>query len=395
MSGFVIVYEKEFAHGQLFREKIKEIKDMKSELFDAQTVRTEIFECDKTKTVFDIRRTKNERYFCEFEATNNGKQSLKQTMQCGGADAALEQGIRLFRNSISNENVRRSFSLWIKQFDTMLPENEPPAVIENLPALPSDEALERERALAHIEGKFPYHRERYLAEIEICLKRAEMSYIEAGKMFLVMREREQGEFLHIIQDRFPQYSQSIIYGMMRAALVFEEHPKIAQKIIDLPKTSVIEICRLPAEDLTELEEKGVLAGKDLDDISRMPVRELRDFARKHKDEKEKLVREAVKEKTSELSAEIEYLKNENRALTRRLPENFETSLYLEEIADLKRLNEEFLKKSLKIKFNDELLEDVVTCGKIVVENRAMENNVRMFTERFEQFLDRSPYADED
>jgi hypothetical protein len=265
-------------------------------------------------------------------------------------------------------------------------------VADEQSAMAEYEPMEREKAVAQIEGRFPYQRERYLIEIDLCLRRAEMSYIEAGKMFLVMKEREpHGEFMRILEERFPQYSISHIYKLMQAALFLEEHPRIAEKVPEMPKTSVLELCSLPDEDLDEFEEKGVLAGKNLDEISKMSSRELREFARGLKYEKEKLVEESVKEVTAAQDAIIKKLREENKELKERLPENTDTGRYLDVFNKLDELLKEFFHTSVSIKLTKDLYDDLPTQGKIILSLRAMQQVLDSLRDRWEAFQSDDPH----
>jgi hypothetical protein len=90
---------------------------------------------------------------------------------------------------------------------------------------------------------------------------------------------------------------------MNAVIKAEAYPRIEwRNFTHVGK--VYTLLEAPEEDLKLLEEKGILAGKDVDELQRMSVKEMRDLVRKLKNETDKIVREEVKALETEKKALI-------------------------------------------------------------------------------------------
>jgi hypothetical protein len=125
----------------------------------------------------------------------------------------------------------------------------------------------------------PYNREAYVNQIRFLLKKTAEAIIEAGKMLLVMKEREgYGNFCQILEEEIGIPVRTA-YRFMSTAIKAEKYPVI-KTFAKLAKVSqVYTLLEAPEERLRELEERGMLAGKTMDELQRMTVKEMRDLIR--------------------------------------------------------------------------------------------------------------------
>jgi hypothetical protein len=169
---------------------------------------------------------------------------------------------------------------------------------------------ERNELVAKIEGDLPYDRDRVIQETKFFIQRSAESIIEAGKRLLLLKEKEEyGDFTRIVtEDIGIPYATA--WRFMNAALKVDKFPGLTSTLSKMDKvTKIYTLLEAPEEDLKELEDKGVMAGKDIDEISAMSVKEMRALIKSLKTETDKIVQ-----------SEVYKLKAVNEQLASRLKE---------------------------------------------------------------------------
>ncbi|KAF0145071.1 MAG: hypothetical protein FD156_1182 [Nitrospirae bacterium] len=166
----------------------------------------------------------------------------------------------------------------------------------------------------HIEGDLPYSRDAYISQIKLLIRRSVEDVLDAGKRLLILKEKEgHGKFVKIVEDEIG-IPTSTAYRFMNAALKAGKFPQI--KFEDFSRIGkVYALLEAPEQDLKELEEKGVLAGKNIDELHTMSVLEMRDTIKTLRDNTD----EIVKEKTEEIRRENKTLKKELGELQEMVP----------------------------------------------------------------------------
>jgi hypothetical protein len=176
------------------------------------------------------------------------------------------------------------------------------------------EQIKRENVLKMVEGDMPYDRQTYVNHAKFYLSRTIEDILMSGKFLLVIKEREgYGEFVKICEGDIG-IPHSTAYRFMNAALKAQKYPKL--DFSQLGKVShVYALIEAPDEELKELEKHGVMAGKSMDDLQGMSVKEMRNLIRKLKADAEGVIGKEVKkleDKNRELADEI-------RRLNARIP----------------------------------------------------------------------------
>ena len=189
-----------------------------------------------------------------------------------------------------------------------------PYIARNWDKLPQ---AEKNKALADAtvqlmeeDLNLPYSKEHYIANCKNLLRQTAENIIMIGKMLLIIKQKEEhGEFLKIVTDELGLTPRSA-QRFMNVALKAEKFKRI--KFTKFEKVShVYALLEAPEEDLEELDKKGVLAGKTMDELDAMSVKEMRELIRKLKHEKDKIVEEETKNLKLEKEAllkEVERLK---------------------------------------------------------------------------------------
>lgn len=148
-------------------------------------------------------------------------------------------------------------------------------------ATDSQDALNKH--LATIDATYgdglPYDSQRVITETRFYMGASAEAMLEAGKRLILIKEHEQhGGFLSAL-DKIglePRTAQK----MMQAAAKFSNAPTMAH----LGKTKMLELMAEADDDIQELADGGTLAGKTLDEIDRMTVRELKSALRQSREE---------------------------------------------------------------------------------------------------------------
>lgn len=154
------------------------------------------------------------------------------------------------------------------------------------------EYLARKSKTMQIEGEQPYNRDVYVHEVRFYLDNVALSIVEAGKRLLVIREKERGDFRNIIENEIG-IPHTTAYRFMNVAIKSERYPTIDLSQLGT-NSNVYALMEAPDEDLKELEEKGVMAGNTIDELSRMSVKDMRELIKKLKTETDKIIKEEVK-----------------------------------------------------------------------------------------------------
>ncbi len=152
------------------------------------------------------------------------------------------------------------------------------------------------------------------AEVKVHTFRAGKKMIEAGKRLFVMQECEGPHWKQKIGDvaNFCGANETQMYRSVQLYREFGDMDDSAlDKLLDAGSSKMIEVLRLPEEIREEVREHGTLGG---DDIARKSVREIRNLARKYREENKALKDQAVegRETVAKLRAELEEVKSGKR-----------------------------------------------------------------------------------
>lgn len=165
--------------------------------------------------------------------------------------------------------------------------------LADLQQLQADADLVNQRTadLQVIDGTYgdnlPYDKNRIESEARFYLSQSAEAMLEAGKRLIMLKEHEpHGEFTETLErlGLAPRTARSI----MQAAVKFGGSKRQTFAVLD--KSKLFVLMTEDDDELEELAEGGTLAGKTLDEIDRMSVRELKQALRsakqKAKDEAE-------------------------------------------------------------------------------------------------------------
>lgn len=160
------------------------------------------------------------------------------------------------------------------------------------------ESLEREiedkkerlaRAQAHHKAVepytdgLPYSKDRVIAAAKDKLYDSLMSTIECGK-YLIWLQAEEGvqALALILNEHFSMISRRTAFNYMRLAKISVEHPKM-QMLAEKQRSKAIALLEiLNNEDIEALETGELVAGIKLDDVEKIPWRELKDKLRSYR-----------------------------------------------------------------------------------------------------------------
>ena len=183
------------------------------------------------------------------------------------------------------------------------------------PAKTQNPEAERNALTVKIEGDLPYNRQVYVNEVRFLMKQTAEAIIEIGKRLLVIKEKEgKGDFMKVVEEEIG-IPYRTAFRFMNTALKASKFPVIQQLATVASCNKVYTLLEAPEEDLKELEEKGVLAGKDMDELHRMSVKEMREFARKLRDDRDA----EVKKLTGKLEAQLETAKQTIKEYSEMIP----------------------------------------------------------------------------
>lgn len=169
---------------------------------------------------------------------------------------------------------------------------------------------ERADAVKAIEGDLPYEKTLYVTETKFYLSRTIEDILMAGKLLLVIKEKEgRGEFVKICEEDIG-IPHSSAYNFMNVAIKAGKYATIDFSKFG-KKTHLYSLLNAPEEDLKDLEENGVLAGHTIDELEVMSVKEMRALIRQLRDKGEKIIGKQVSKlvaKNTDLQKEVSQLK---------------------------------------------------------------------------------------
>ncbi len=141
---------------------------------------------------------------------------------------------------------------------------------------------EHQKLIAPYTDGLPYERDRVIVVARNRLYEAYSNAVECGK-YLIWLQLEEGvqTFGQILNQHFPNISRSTAFNFMRLAKIAVEHPKM-KMLVEKERSRVIALFEiLDEDDIKELEDGGSVAGITLDEVEKIPVRELKDKLRSH------------------------------------------------------------------------------------------------------------------
>jgi len=177
-------------------------------------------------------------------------------------------------------------------------------------SLAEAERLHREVKLDRLTEHLPYERTLYVNHAKLYFSRTAENMLIAGKILLAIKENEPyGEFMRICSDELG-IGKDTACRFMNVALKAEKFP--ALDFSQFAKFGhVYALLEAPEEDLKELESKGIMAGKDFDDLNMMSVKQVKDLVRQLRADKEQVAKGIEKE----MRAEKKALENEINRLS--------------------------------------------------------------------------------
>lgn len=161
----------------------------------------------------------------------------------------------------------------------------------------------RKQALELLTENLPYNKDLYIGQVHIILKRTIEDVLLTGKMLLAIKENEpHGTFQKVVEEEIGlPYRTAKTF--MNAAIKTEQFPQIDFKQFD-KVSHVYALLEAPDEDLKELEEKGIMAGQNVDELNKLSVKDMRALIKELKTETDKIVKEEVKALETERDALI-------------------------------------------------------------------------------------------
>ena len=192
-----------------------------------------------------------------------------------------------------------------------------------------------------------YNKDAYVFQVRFLMQKTAGAIIEIGKRLLVIREREgKGNFIRIIEEDIG-IPYRTAFRFMNTALKAEKFPVIEQFATVASCNKVYTLLEAPEEDLKKLEEEGVLAGKDMDELAAMSVKEMRELIRELKTETSNIIQSQVKK----LSDENKLLRSENNSLRQQIPKKDDDSWATDSIARIHQQLDYFLNELNAFAFN--------------------------------------------
>ncbi|MEW5745243.1 MAG: hypothetical protein AB1805_07405 [Nitrospirota bacterium] len=192
--------------------------------------------------------------------------------------------------------------------------------VEHLPAKrkaaeESQTSPEHQKLVAQIEGDLPYDRTLYINEACRYLRRSIEDILTVGKILLVIQAREKGHFREIVESNIG-IPHTTAYRFMNAALKADKFPAINMSQLG-HVSKVYTLLEAPEEELQKLEQLGLFAGKDMDELDKMSVKELRDLVRELKTDTDKI----VKKETGKLKSHNDILRKELKEFHELIPDS--------------------------------------------------------------------------
>jgi hypothetical protein len=158
---------------------------------------------------------------------------------------------------------------------------------QDIAALEAEAA--QDRRLAEVEQKYgddlPFDQHRIEDEVKFYLGQSAQAYFEAGKRLIRLKEHVgHGAFMTSLERI--GLEQSVANKTMFTVRKFIEARIVnSETIPNLSPTKLYEIALLDPEDIEDLGTGGTVAGKTLDDLEKMTVREIKEAFRKEREDR--------------------------------------------------------------------------------------------------------------
>ena len=243
------------------------------------------------------------------------------------------------------------------------------------------ELMHRESKTEQLEGDLPYNKNNYITHIRLSFKRTAEELLFAGKMLLIIKEKEpHGDFIKIVEEEIGVPYRTA-YRCMNAALKAVKFPQIEFSKFD-KLSNLYALLEAPEEELKELEEKGVLAGYGVGELQAMSVKEMRNLIKKLKTETDKVVKEEVKG----LEVEKKALIRENERLAAFDPEGRDIDWSEDQMQAVKSSLGVFNDTSRRFVFDDRILEHPELQVKVEGVLAEAEASLNLLKENWENFV---------
>lgn len=181
-----------------------------------------------------------------------------------------------------------------------------------------EQQAEQDKALAIYSDNLPYDRNRIIEETKFFLKHEVVAKYEAGKRLILLREQEGVQtFAQILGKNFPGLSRRHAYNYISFAQKITQLPKIrdfAEGEGNFSKCLAL-LESLDEDELAALEAGEPIAGKTLDEIDKMTVRELKKALRKEKEKNQPLTEQvaALDKEKRDMAEELSEVKQGKRS----------------------------------------------------------------------------------
>lgn len=246
------------------------------------------------------------------------------------------------------------------------------------------ERMAREVQTNLIAGDLPYERNVYITETKFYLQRSAESMIEAGKRLLVIKEKEKGAFMGIVEDEIG-IPYRTAQRFMLVAIKSDNFPRIDFGGVAKLSTAYA-LAEAPDEDLKELEDKGVLAGRDMDELSRMSVKEMRELIRELKTNAARIGDQISEEKDHEIKA----MRREIKRLSALAPNEKDASWSVKYVEDIDTDLKAFDLKLRRFAFDKRILEHPELQQRVVEIVEGMKFRLTEFAEDWDNFIAEDP-----
>jgi len=169
---------------------------------------------------------------------------------------------------------------------------------------------EHEKLVAPYTDGLPYNRDRVIEAAKSRIFSSFLSAVECGK-YLIWLQAEEGSpaFGLTLEKHFPEISRATAFNFMRLAKISVEHPKM-KMLAEKNRSKAIALLEILNEgDIEALEEGGIIAGITLEEVDKIPARQLKEKLRLYKKRVDRGEEQLVK------------LEDENRKLKAALAED--------------------------------------------------------------------------
>jgi hypothetical protein len=169
---------------------------------------------------------------------------------------------------------------------------------------------EHEKLIAPYTDGLPYDRDRIISAAKDKLFSSFTNAVECGKYLIWLQAGEGVQtFGLILNEHFSNLSRATAFNFMRLAKISVEHPKMAL-LADNQRSKALALLEILNEgEIEELENGGIIAGLTLDDVDKIPARQLKEKLRSYKKRVDRGAEQLIK------------LEEENKALKKALKDD--------------------------------------------------------------------------